>query len=560
LANEMISDSSLILGLNRSSDASFCLLRDGEILAFGRKERLNRIKHAWGTLGDIALYRSSHRNFGDTIAVVVECFSSDSQRFRMDEYKSELECKLSLSKDVVHREISHHFAHAYSAFYPSGFEAAAVVIVDNRGSPIELVGETAEVRHPPRSIEFEDGALEVLSVFDADVTGIRPMSRQWWDRSSGSPVGLGMFYSMATRAVFGRANREGVLMGLAAHGSATHMPMPPLEVRGCEVLIPPEWQTMLADVDRFASFRSDSESLSDAADFAARVQLTFEEALIAITRNARALTGKENLVYAGGCALNCSANARLVAESGFRRVFVPPACDDGGTSIGCAIYGAQLIGGDPFAWTWDKDYLGPPKTGEAYLLDSMAASMNLVVDQPDGLIAEVALAIKNGEIIAIYQGRSESGPRALGNRSILADPRHISTRDFINSEVKHREWFRPLAPVVRAENVSKYFDTDGASPFMQRKVMVRPEWRQALGAVCHVDGSARVQTVSQLQNPFLYDLLGEFSRLTGIDILLNTSFNGADEPIVENLQDACAALRRLKIDRLITPPFSVKRA
>lgn len=546
-----MSNRHLVLGLNRTSDASFCLLRGNEVLALGRKERLNRKKHAWGSLGDLALYCDSHQAFGQPIAAIVECFSSDPERSKLKEYRKELDANLRLADGAIHAEISHHFAHAYSAFRPSGFAEAAILVVDNRGSPKGLVLESPEV-----SSVDHGGPLEVISIFDADATGIRAVSRQWWDQSPDVPAGLGMFYAMAARAVFGGGNREGVLMGLAAHGCSSRLRLPPLEVRHGEVVIPVEWLRVLSDADRFAQFRHCGSNFSDAADFAARVQAAFEEALIAVARHARVATGRKSLVFAGGCALNCSANARLIAEAGFERVFIPPACDDGGTSLGCALYGAERLGADPFAWTWDVDYLGPSKTEDAHALASMAADLNLVVCQPAGLLADVARGIADGEIVALYQGRSEAGPRALGNRSILASPRDGRTRDFVNSQVKHREWFRPLAPVVRQESASRFFEMSGPSPFMQRRVLVRPEWREALGAVCHVDGSARVQTVTRSQNSVLYDLLSEFEHATGIDLLLNTSFNGAGEPIVESLADACSGLSRMKIDRLIVPPFS----
>jgi len=546
-----MSNKRLVLGLNRTSDASFCLIDEGEVF-LGRKERLARKKHAWGGLGDIPLYSAAHPGFSRPIDAVVECYSSDGERNKLLEYRDELKEHLNLAPDALHAEISHHYAHAYSAFHPSGFADAAILVIDNRGSPRGLVGETAEVASGP-----SDDAWEVISLYDADANGIRTVEKQWWEPDPGPAGGLGTFYSRASRCVLGRGNREGVLMGLAAHGNPSRFDLPPLEVRGCEVRMPAQWLRMFAEPARFEPFRDGSGGFSEAADFAAAAQRAFEEALIAVARHARESTGRRDLVYAGGCALNCSANGRLVEEAGFDRIFVPPACDDGGTSIGCALYGLERLGEPRLPWVWDADYLGMPQPDLEDALASAASEMGLTVTRSADLVGETARALADGQTIALFQGRSESGPRALGNRSILASPMEEGVRDFINAEVKHREWFRPLAPVVRVESAPLYFEMSGESPFMQQRVMVRPRRRAELGAVTHVDGSARVQTVSRRQNAFLYDLLGAFERHSGMDVLLNTSFNGADEPIVESVRDACAALRAMKIDRLVVPPFAV---
>lgn len=548
-----MSSERLVLGLNRTSDASFCLIDQGEVF-LGRKERLARKKHAWGALGDIPLYSRSHPGFARPIDAIVECYSSDGERNKLAEYRDELKEHLNLAPDVLYAEISHHFAHAYSAFHPSGFADAAILVVDNRGSSRGLVSESAEVPAGPA-----DDAWEVISLYDADADGIRTIAKQWWEPAPAPPGGLGTFYSRSSRVVLGRGNREGVLMGLAAHGTASRFDLPPLEVRGCEVGIPAEWMQLFEEPARFEPFREGRGGFAEAADFAAAAQRAFEEALIAIARHARESTGRRNLIYAGGCALNCSANGRLVEEAGFDRIFVPPACDDGGTSIGCALYALERLGEPRLPWTWDVDYLGLPQPENGSALAAAAAEFGLTVTKSGDPVGETARALAEGQTVALFQGRSEAGPRALGNRSILASPREEGVRDFINAEVKHREWFRPLAPVVRMESAPRYFEMTGESPFMQQRVMVRPRRRAELGAVTHVDGSARVQTVTRHQNAFLYDLLGAFERFSGLDVLLNTSFNGADEPIVETVREACAALRRMKIDRLVVPPFVVTK-
>jgi carbamoyltransferase len=547
-----MSNNRRVLGLNRTSDASFCLIDDGEVF-LGRKERLNRKKHAWGAIGDISLYSQRHPSFTKPIEAVVECYASDDERNKLVQYREELRAHLNLADDAFIAEISHHFSHAYSAFHPSGFKEAAILVADNRGSWRGLVAESPEVPVKPA-----DEGLEVISIFDADESGIRSVAKQWWEPAPAPPGGLGTFYSRCSRTVLGRGNREGVLMGLASYGTASRIKLPPLEIRGCEVLIPSEWMEAFEQPERFQPFR-EGGGFSDAADFAAAAQAAFEDALIAVARYARKATGRRKLIYAGGCALNCSANARLAVEAGFEEIFVPPACDDGGSSIGCALYALERLGESRLPWTWAVDYLGLPHPSVTDELKATVAKLDLKVSESRNIVDHATRVLADGKVIALFQGRSEAGPRALGNRSILASPQNESMRDFINAEVKHREWFRPLAPVIRLESAPRYFEMSGASPFMLRRVMVRPEWREALGAITHIDGSARVQTISRPQNAFLYDLLGAFEKVSGLDVLLNTSFNGPDEPIVETVSDACAALRKMNIHQLIVPPFIVTK-
>jgi carbamoyltransferase len=541
-----------VIGINRTSDASFCLLDGADNAVLLRKERLNREKHAWGKIGDLALYRLALSNKLERIQAIVQCFSSDTERANIRAYESELRTGLSIGPALEILEISHHFAHAYSGFFPSGFPEAAILIADNRGSPQDLVDRSPRVANGRG-----EGPLEVISAFEAGAGRINAIARQWWSRDDRAPAGLGMFYSRASGAVFGRYDREGVLMGLASLGDASRFCLPPLEVSGIEVRIPEKWINIFENADRFSFLRNGQGYLADCADLAAATQEAFEVALIKVARHLRLISGLRRLVYAGGCALNCSANSRLLAEGGFDDVFIPPACDDGGTSLGCALFGLQTLGVDLSPAHWRSDYLGPQWELRETDVQAGAKSRGLGCSRPDNLSEIVAKYLDGGDVVALFQGRSESGARALGNRSILADPRFELMRTFVNREVKGREWYRPLAPVTRAEDASRCFDMFGPSPYMQIKFDVRPHWKRRLAAISHVDGSARVQTVTSTQNPFLYELLGSFAVRTGVSVLLNTSFNGKGEPIVETMDDALDSLCRLPIRWLVAPPFII---
>lgn len=540
-----------IVGINRTSDASFCLLRDVDIEILTRKERLTREKHAWGRLGDIRLYARFLPLDQIRIDGAVECFSSDQERSLIAEHSVELRKALPLAPDAFIAEMTHHFSHAYSAFYPSPFSEAAVLVVDNRGSPSDLVGDTPHV-----APGAGNAPLEVISAFCATASeGVRRVAQQVWDRNPEKPAGLGMFYTLAARAIFDRRNCEGILMGLAPLGDPQRLNLPPLAVDGLKVGIPDEWTALVGDRKRFSFLRDGRGKFSDCADLAAATQQAFEEALISVGRYVRKLTGMRNLAYAGGCALNCSANSRLLLEGGFDKIFIPPACDDGGTALGCALFGLQQLGGDPSLVTWEDDYLGPRAHYNLEELQPLAAAKNMQLSSPPDLADAVAERLAHGEVVALFQGRSESGPRALGNRSILADPRYAAMSSYLNRTVKEREWFRPFAPVMRLDDASEYFDVESASPFMQRTYRVRPKWRSRLAAVCHVDGTARIQTITNAQNPFLYRLLEKFYRHTDVGVLLNTSFNGRREPIVETIEDALDCASRMAISCLVIPPY-----
>jgi carbamoyltransferase len=250
-----------------------------------------------------------------------------------------------------------------------------------------------------------------------------------------------------------------------------------------------------------------------------------------------------------------------LCETPFRSLFIPPTPGDGGTALGCAVYGLTELAERRCDFRWRDDYLGPmPRRAdiEAALTDAD----DLLVERRDdmqALCARMVDLLTDNKALALFQGRSEFGPRALGHRSILGDPRRGSIRDWINAHVKQREWFRPLAPVVLEEHADAYFDLPGPSPFMQFAAPVRPEQASIVPAITHVDGTARLQTVPPEGDPLLRALLTGFHARTGVPVLLNTSFNGKDEPIVETPAQALASFRRMPLHALAMPPYLVRK-
>jgi carbamoyltransferase len=288
-------------------------------------------------------------------------------------------------------------------------------------------------------------------------------------------------------------------------------------------------------------------------DLAWRVQDDTENVLLARARWLRQTTGAKNLCIAGGVALNCVANGRIVRESGFEHVWIQPAAGDDGIAIGCAYYGYLEILGQRRAFVMDHAYLGKRYTDRDIdnATGRFLARIQTSAVRCENICRETAQLLADQRVIGWFQGRSEFGPRALGNRSLLADPRKAEMKDILNKRVKHRQAFRPFAPIVLAERAREVFEGEEESPFMLIAKNVRPEWRDRIPAIVHVDGTARVQTVREQTNPMLYRLLREFEALTAIPALINTSFNVKGEPIVETPRDAVVCFLTTGIDYLV---------
>lgn len=551
-----MSDAPVVLGINRTQDASVCLMQGSRLLWAVQKERLSRRKHHWGKPGDVRDFYLPRLPWPERpIDVVVECFSSDEEGRQLPLYEEELAASLRLAPNCRRARISHHLAHVYSVFHPSPFRQAAVMIVDGQGSPVsDLTEYWAGAAYVPGDWR------EIASFYRADRERVLCLGKQLWNRDDAHLAGLGMFYFLLTQALFPGEGNEGKVMGLAPHGDPQALKLPPLTVEAGQVSIPAPWRELLRDRERF-QFGQPGTSFADCANLAAAGQRAFEDALLEVARWLHAQTRLDSLCFAGGTALNCSANERLLRETPFRQVFIPPAPSDAGTALGCALYGLTELAGESCAYRWTHDYLGPVPDRqeiEDALLDRDDLRIELL-PTTDLLCGRMLELLRSKRVLGLYQGGSEFGPRALGHRSILADPRQAIMRDWINARVKQREWFRPLAPVVLEERAADWFDLPGPSPFMQFAAPVRPHMAARVPAITHVDGTARLQTVGFDADPLLRRLLQGFEASTGVPVLLNTSFNGKDEPIVETPQEALASFRRMPLHALAMPPFLVTK-
>jgi carbamoyltransferase len=449
--------------------------------------------------------------------------------------------------------VSHHLAHAYSAFAPCPFDEGVVMVVDGVGSYSADVMEDY-----PTSDRTGPLARESESYYRFEGPKLECLKKVWLEPRRGifsdefyNMPGLGAVYSRASTYIFGDWNKCGELMGLAPYGRPDAVP-PMLEMKDGELTVP-EWpdeftRPFLIDTEKW----EDHPAMQHWQDVAWRIQDDAEKVLLARARWLRETTGARNLCIAGGVALNCVANGRIAREAGFENVWIQPAAGDDGIAIGCAYYGHVALQNKPRSFVMNHAY-----TGVAYsdkdVDDLMRNPLVRVVTRTgsgEDICAATAKVLAEGKVIGWFQGRSEFGPRALGNRSIIADPRTPEMKDKLNSRVKFRQAFRPFAPIVLYERANEIFEGDEDSPYMLLAKRVRPEWRDKIPAIVHVDGTARVQTVRQENNERLYRLLKEFDAITGVPVVLNTSFNVKGEPIVETPGDALDCFLSTGIDYL----------
>ena len=421
------------------------------------------------------------------------------------------------------RFVPHHVAHAASAHLAAPFPSSAVLVLDGRGEVASHLAGRAS-----------GGDLEVL-------------------HAQRLPHSLGLLYEEVTEHLgFRRSSDEYKVMALAAYGRPRFLDELRRAIRptgtGGFTIDP-------LDLSAFVKRRGRFDPVDDDhADLAASVQIRLEEVLLDLARWLHGRTGERHLTLAGGVALNCVANARIAAEGPFEHLWVQPAAGDAGTALGAALHVAHALGdptepmaGADLGRSWSDDDL------EAWL-----TTADVPYERPADLPEAVAEVLASNGVVAWFQGRSEYGPRALGHRSLLADPRRSENLSRLN-DVKGREQFRPVAPMVSLERAAEIFDGVLPSPYMLFVHQVRPEWRDQLPAVTHVDGTARAQTVDRGQEPLVAALLDAFARRTGVPVLVNTSLNTAGRPMVDDPRDALECFGSAPVDLLAIGPFLVRR-
>ncbi|HEV7514407.1 MAG TPA: carbamoyltransferase C-terminal domain-containing protein [Candidatus Acidoferrum sp.] len=579
-----------ILGINAyHGNASAAIVCDGQLIAAVEEERFNRVKYAAGfpvqairfclkeaglTLADIdhvGIPRNPYARLFTKLIYSLRMPSFARQRAKVlatftgipEALAAAFDADPQKTKAKFHR-VEHHQAHLASSFFVSPFDSAALLSADGLGD------------------------------FASTMWGLGRGSCMNIQGFVAFPHSLGLFYSAVTQYLgFLKFGDEYKVMGLGAYGEPdrleafrdivrfeqnsgangfrlgldyfTHHRTGP-EMSWAEAdktptlgkLFSPELARQLGPV------RGPDEALEQRhRNLAASLQARLEEVYLGMLRKLAKATSMKSVCLAGGVAFNCVANGKIFDSTGFEQVYVHPAAGDGGLSVGAAFYVWNQILGKPRSFVMNHAYWGPGYSRDQvrHAIDSSALSRNgysvAELPEPD-LMRNTAQIIADGKILGWFQDRAEWGPRALGNRSIVADPRRPEMKEILNRRIKHREIFRPFAPSILAESTAEYFEKSHPSPFMTLAYSVRPEKRDKIPAPTHVDGTGRLQTVTREANPRYWQLIKAFENLTGVPVVLNTSFND-NEPIVCRPEEAIDCFLRTQMDALVLGDFLITR-
>jgi carbamoyltransferase len=569
----------IILGINAyHANASAAILVDGRLVGAVEEERLNRVKYAAGLptraiewcldaagvklteVDHIAVPRDPWARLGTKLRFAARMPRFALHRLRVlrrfsgigEELAHAFEVDPQAMRATFYR-VEHHTAHMASAYFVSPFESAAILSADGLG----------------------DFASAMWAIGEGP--GMRALGEVRF------PHSLGMFYTALTQYLgFWKFGDEYKVMGLAAYGEPEFLDEFRRIVRvgrGMHFRLGLEYfshqtegpEMTWRDADRtpvlgrlFAPYlekrlgpaRREGEPLDQRHyNIARSMQAALEEVMVSLWKTLARETRRTALCLAGGVAFNCVANGKIFSTTPFERVFVQPAAGDAGLSVGAAFEVWHRVLGRPRRFVMDHAYWGPsynPTEIRTWLDRSGISADEAEIGEfeEEKLLERTAKAIAAGKIVGWYQGAAEWGPRALGNRSILADPRRAEMKDILNRRIKHREAFRPFAPSILEEETGHYFEQTHPSPFMTFAYSVRPEKRSLIPAPTHVDNTARLQTVSRAANPLYWKLIRRFGELTGVAVVLNTSFNDS-EPIVCTPQEALDCFRRTQMDVLV---------
>jgi carbamoyltransferase len=554
-----------VLGFSVGHDKGAVIIENGKILIGITQERLSRVKHDGAHVGGLIPTES-----------IKYCLNNTSLTFKdidlwvystteevddvVDKFFKELRYDISQKNEFV----PHHLAHAYSTFFSSGFDEAVVVVADASGSILNERNKLPEWYPNISNKELSEGEswTEGISIFNFTKKEQNEVYKKWIkypvpiDTNEG--VSVGTVYSLGSLQLIYEPQSHtwpaGKLMGLASYADKNI------------VAEAPEYTVWTEDGDIFIPNNTIYPRVTYDADFFSRAcvagiyQREQERVSLMLAELGKKLTQSKNICVAGGSFLNCNSNEQILNSGLYENCYFLPPSDDSGIPLGCAWYGYQLVSPinnvEPLS----------PYLGKVYSDREIAESINDYTNLEfkkyenfDDLIEEVSFLLKENRVIGWFQNGSEIGPRALGNRSILASPIQKWMTGYINSDIKKREWYRPFAPAVLFEHQSEIFESDVYSPYMLVTTSVKEEWRNKIPAVTHFDNSARHQSVTEESNPRFYKLINAFYNKTGVPVLLNTSFNGPHEPIVESPSDAIKTMFSCKLDFLVIGNILIKR-
>ncbi len=553
----------VILGMNCfSHDTAACLLVDGELVMLVEEERLNRDRHtrrfprgavelclssAGVRMEEVDVVAVAHRPLIDMCRGGLDAIlRAAPKRLAAQAYtdlrllgRDQLVRALWRYRGPVHH-VGHHEAHAAAAFFASPFDRAAVLTVDRGGdflSTTLCVGEgnrlktLVKVRNPHSLGELYSAVTDHLgfrvNADEGKVMGLAPYGTDLFAKDLGAVLRL----------------RSDGRFAVDLRWFGWHRQRPAVSSRFVERYGPPR--------------TPESPVTQRDMDLAWAVQDVLERGALHVGAALRNIVDSDNLCLSGGVALNSVMNRRLVVECGYRDVFVQPASSDAGNALGAALWVWHQTMDRPRAWTMEHAYHG--RSWSTSELENALRARRVAYRLTPDPAAEAARLVAEGKVVGWFQGRAEIGPRALGARSILADPRRPDMRDVVNHQVKRREWFRPFAPSVLHEHGPEYFEGYRANPFMLLVQPVRRDRRDEVPAVTHVDGTARLQTVTPGPNPLFHSLVSEFHRRTGVPMVLNTSFNLRGEPIVHRPEEAVDDYLASGMDAVVMGSFVAEK-
>jgi carbamoyltransferase len=578
------SNKKVTLGFSVGHDKGAVLIINGKVIVGISEERLSRLKHdkvfdsnipldsinycldyANLTYDDVELYGWNTAENGEGV--------EDTIKFDFQFYLNQ-----PLEKLVF---VNHHLAHAYSTFFSSGLTEAAVVVGDANGniiSPTNSAYEGFVKNNPSMTNQRPDKTscwAEGTSIYHFTLKDYKEYEKHFivdpppvyeW---TGAPYSfnMGHMYAFATMRLIYKYNEKdpnnnwpaagaGKLMGLASFGNKQWVETQPHLCKYDDT--EHTFTNNPTEIyDAYSHINVDS-SFMDKANIAAIFQREQERMALTVAKRAKKLTKSKNICLAGGSFLNCNSNEIIINSGEFDNCYFIPAADDSGIPLGCAWFAYQQIE------EIKENYTLSPYVGKNYTKNEIKKALQTAQktipgikesttwfdysNNEDGLINHLVYLLNGNKVIGMHRDGSEIGPRALGNRSILASPIYPWMQNYINHHIKNREWYRPFAPSVLDERANEIFDIDVFSPYMLVTCNVKEEWRKKIPAVVHVDNTARIQSVNLENNPFYHKLISEFDKWTGVPVILNTSFNGSHEPVVETPLDAITTFWKCNLD------------
>ena len=580
-------------------DAAAVLLRDGQLVAAAEEERFSRIKHdygfptnaikycleAGGTTGPdldyVVFFEKPFRKLDRILATVLQTYPQSWKVFResmiswvLDKLwvASTLESQLGIKKNKVLFS-EHHLSHAASAYLCSPFDESAILTVDGVGEWVTAtygIGKGNDIRlfkqmDFPHSIGLLYSAFTAFLGFEVNEGEYKVMGM--------APYGEPLYVDKVWKLV--HQNADGSFSLDMDYFSFHHSTEKTYSKKFEQLFGAPRPTKMhfLTEGKGFpkyfgeppANINEISKLNQHYADIAASIQRVTEELILGMARNLHKETGLKQLCIAGGVGLNSVANTRIMRETPFEQVFVQPAAGDGGGALGAALWAYNTLLGKPRNFRMDHAYWG--RSYGASEITTFLQSNKIpyhLIENEDQMLDQVVERLMGGKVIGWYQGRFEWGPRALGHRSIIADPRNPDMKDIVNSKIKFREPYRPFAPSVLAESAEKYFELPHATShyparYMLYVVPVKPEAQSTLPAITHVDGTGRLQTVFKDQSPRYYKLIERFGQATGVPVILNTSFNLRGEPIVTTPANAFNTFIKSEMDTLVLDNYLIEK-